>query len=254
MKTAPAHLRRASRRLHPCGSGEPGRRGAAGFTLWEMLIATTIMALVSAGMLRVFVMALNVYHYDTGKILVNKDIRKFTSEMTENATAANYFRIFPSYTNLSRTVATYIDPSDPDQGFATAITDTSVNDGQSGDCLVLIYKDIADDRKISRLICYFRSPADPASATSTGPVRRLILDITPSSSLPVFQLIPAISNPAIYPEVVELSRGLASGKLFYNFYDKSVIVKGEIIHGGGFKGSRHETATNTYNFTVSPRG
>ncbi len=230
------------------------RRRTRGFTLVEMLIATTIMGLVSVGILRVFVLALNVYHYDTGKILVNKDIRKFTGELTENATAANYFRIFPSYSNLSRTVDTYINASDPDQGFTTALTDTSVNDGQSGDCLVLVYKDSVDDRKISRLIAYFRSPTDPTSATSTGPVRRMVLDITPSSSLPVFQLIPEISNPAIYPEVVELSRGLASGKLFYNYYDKSIIVKGEIIHRGGLKGTRLESATNTYNFTVSPRG
>ncbi len=237
-------------------SGSPRRltRPARAFTLVELLVATTLFALLSVGLLRVFVQTLNIYNYDIGKILVNKDIRKFTSEMTENATAANYFRIFPSYTNLSRTVDTYLNAADPDQGFTTAITDTSVNSGLSGDCLVLVYKDIADDRKISKLICYFRSPTDPSSATSTGPVRRMVLDITPSSSLPVFQLIPEISNPAIYPEVIELSRGLANGKLFYNFYDRSVIVKGEIIHRGGFVGSRNANATNTYNFTVSTRG
>jgi len=229
----------------------PRRRA---FTLVEMLIATSIMALVSVGMLRVFVQALNVYYYDTGKILVNKDIRKFTSEMTENATYANYFRIFPSYSNLSRTVDTYVDASDPDQGFTTAIADTSVNDGLSGDCLVLVYKDPLDDRKIAKLIAYFRAPTNPSDANSTGPVRRMVLDISPTSTLPVFQLIPEISNPAIYPEVVELSRGLANGKLFYNFYDKSIIVKGEIIHRGGMINSRNASATNTYNFTVSPRG
>ncbi len=232
---------------------KPRRRSRA-FTLVEMLIATSILAIVSVGLIRVFIQVLNVYYYDTGKILVNKDIRKFTSEMTENATYANYFRIFPSYSNLSRTVSAYVNTSDPDQGYTTAIVDTSVNDGLSGDCLVLVYKDPANDRRISRLICYFRAPTDPTSPTSTGPVRRIDLPITPSSDLPVFRLIPTISNPAIYPEVVELSRGLANGKLFYNFYDRSVIVKGEIIHRGGMVGSRNASATNTYNFTVSPRG
>ncbi len=235
-------------------SRSPRRAPRRGFTLVEMLIATSIMALVSVGILRVFVQALNVYYYDTGKILVNKDIRKFTGEMTENATYSNYFRIFPAYTNLSRTVDTYVNPADPDQGYTTAIADTSVNDGQSGDCLVLVYKDPADDRKIARIIAYFRAPTVPTDPTSTGPVRKMDLAITPSSTLPVFQLIPEISDPAIYPEVVELSRGLANGKLFYNFYDKSIIVKGEIIHRGGMINSRNASATNTYNFTVSPRG
>lgn len=240
MKFFRSHLRASSR--------------ARGFTLVEMLVATTVLGLVSVGMLRILIQTLNVYYYDTGKILVNKDIRKFTGEMTENATYANYFRIFPSYTNLTRTVTTYVNPSDPDQGFTTAIADTSVNDGLSGDCLVLVYKDPADDRKIARLIAYFRAPTNPSDPASTGPVRKMDLAITPSSSLPVSQLIPAISNPGSYPEVVELSRGLANGKLFYNFYDKSIIVKGEIIHRGGMIRSRNASATNTYNFTVSPRG
>lgn len=225
----------------------PRRRA---FTLVEVLVAVTILGIVSAGMLRVFIQALNVWAYDTGKILVNRDIRKFTTEMTENATYANYFKIFPSYANLTRSVSTLVNPSDPDQGYTTAIADTSVNDGGSGDCLVLVFMDPADDRKVSRLVGYFRSPTSLTDPTSTGPVRRFTIDVTPSSLLPVWQLMPTISNPAIYPEVVELTRGLANGKLFFNFYDRSIIVKGEIIH----QGSLVKRATNTYNFTVSPRG
>ena len=116
--------------------------------------------------------------------------------------------------------------------------------------IVLVYKDSVDDRKIARLIGYFRAP----DASGTGPVRRFDLPITPSSSLPIWQLIPEISDPTIYPQVIELSRGLANGKLFYNFYDRAIIVKGEIIHRGGMRNSKNATATNTYNFTVSPRG
>jgi prepilin-type N-terminal cleavage/methylation domain-containing protein len=237
---------------HPLSRPARSRRA---FTLVEMLIATSVLALVSVGMLRVFVQALNVYYYDTGKILVNKDIRKFTGAMTEDATYANYFRIFPSYSNLSRTVDTLYNPADPDQGFVNAIADTSVNDGVSGDCLVLVYKDATDDRKIALLIAYFRVPGPVVNGVATpGPVRRMKQEITPPSTLPVFQLIPEISDPSIYPQVVELSNGLANGKLFYNFYDKSIIVKGEIIHRGGMINSRNASATNTYNFTVSPRG
>lgn len=221
-----------------------------GFTLVEIMVASTLFGIVSFGMFRVLLQTANTYSYDTGKILVNKDIRKFTTEMTENATYANFFMIFPAYTSISRNVDVLINPGDPDQGYTTAITDNTVQDGGSGDCLVLVYKDNADDRKISRIVAYFRSPTNPSDPTSTGPVRRMVLDITPSSLLPVWQLIPEISNPTAYPEVIELSRGLANGKLFYNFYSRSIIVKGEILH----RGSLIKQATNTYNFTVSPRG
>lgn len=220
------------------------------FTLVEIMVATTIAGLAVVGTTRFFIMAPNTYSYETGKLLVNRDIRTFTAEMTENATYANYLRIYPSYSNLTRTVSTLVNALDPDLGYTTAITGNSVNDGVSGDCLVLVYKDAANDRKIARLIIYFRSPDNPNDANSTGPVRRIDLAITPSSLLPVDQLIPTISNPAIYPEVVPISRGLSNGKLFYNFYDRSIILKGEIIHAG----SKIRRATNTYNFTVSPRG
>ena len=62
--------------------------------------------------------------------------------------------------------------------------------------------------------------------------------------------MPEIDDVSESSEVIELSAGIASGKLFYNFYDRSVMVKGEIIH----EGNAFRRASNTYNFTVSPRG
>jgi len=38
--------------------------------------------------------------------------------------------------------------------------------------------------------------------------------------------------------------------LFYNFLDRSIMVRGEIIH----RGAVGKRVTNTYNYTVSPRG
>ncbi len=226
------------------------RRRERGMTLVEVIVATTILGFAMIGTLGFFIQALNMYHYDAGKLLVNRDIRALTSEMTNNATYANYFLIFPGYTNLSRSVNVQVDPEDPTQGFTTAVIDTSVNDGLSGDCLVLVYHDPNDNAKVSRLVGYFRAPGDPLNAASEGPVRKFDITISPSSSLPVWQLMPTITDPSAYGEVIELSRGLADGRLFYNFYDRSVIVKGEIIH----RGSLIKRATNTYNFTISPRG
>lgn len=227
------------------------RRLRRGFTLVEMLVAVTILGLISAVLMRTFLQVLNIYFYDTAKLQINKDIRTFTAAMSENATYANYFKIFPAYDNLSRTTPTLVNSSDPDQGYTTALTDTSCADGLSGDCLVLVYKDTANDTLISRIIVYFRSPD---ATTGIGPVRVLDLPVTPSSSLPVFQLIPNITNPAIYPIVVQLSQDVATGRLFYNYHNRAIIVKGNILQRGGQTNSIHATATDTYNFTVSPRG
>jgi hypothetical protein len=50
-------------------------------------------------------------------------------------------------------------------------------------------------------------------------------------------------------EVVELAKGLADNQLFSNFRERTIIVNGEIVHGSAAK-----RVTDTYNFTVSPRG
>jgi prepilin-type N-terminal cleavage/methylation domain-containing protein len=226
-------------------------RRPRGFTLVEILVAMTLMVLIAAGMLRVFLQVLNTYYFDTAKLQINHDIRTFTAAMSENATYANYFKIFPAYNNLTRTVTTLVNPNDPDQGYTTAMTDTSVGDGASGDCLVLVYKDLTNDTLISRIMVYFRSP-DPV--TGIGPVRVMDLAVTPSSNLPLFQLIPDIPDPTIYPIIVQLSQDVATGKLFYDYHDRSIIVKGNILQRGGLLNSVHATATDTYNFTVSPRG
>jgi len=49
--------------------------------------------------------------------------------------------------------------------------------------------------------------------------------------------------------VVQLSEGLADGRLFYNFKNRTVMINGKIIHGNQAK-----WVTDTYNFSISPRG
>ena len=65
-----------------------------GMTLVELLVAVTLLGLVTTGVMRVFLQVLNTYFYDTAKLQINHDIRTFTGALTENATYANDFKIF----------------------------------------------------------------------------------------------------------------------------------------------------------------
>jgi hypothetical protein len=214
-----------------------------------VIVALTVFGLAMVGCLGFLIQSLKSYSYDTSKLFVNRDIRTFTNELTDNATYANYFLIFPSFSGDRSS-------TDPSTGVTS---DTSVNDGLSGDLLVLVYKDdtinsdgSTNDTKVKRLIGYYRY-ADPTSASDTsgqGPVRTFDITISPSSSAPVWSLLPNVSTMKTNPLVLQLSVGLADQKLFYNYYDRSIMVKGQIFHEGRLT----KDATNIYNFTVSPRG
>lgn len=218
-------------------------------TMVEMLIAVSISGVVMTGMIAVFLQALHIYKYDEKKLTINRHIRKFTSELTENATFANYALIYPDFSTRKNIVTI----KNPDTGVTTTTgVSLQLDDGQSGDMLVLAYVDPDDDTKIQRLVGYYRAAENTGEANSKGPVRRFELEFSPSSSSPAVDLLPATSTIDTWPEVIELSQGLSDGRLFHNFYGRSVMVKGEIIQQD--PGGTTRMATNTYNFTISPRG
>jgi len=207
-------------------------------TLVEVMIVLGICMLVVGGLLTTFIQSLYVYHYDSAKLLVNRDMRSFTSEITDNATYANRFNIYPSFTDRTVTVSgvTY---------------DNKMAAGQSGNMLVLIYLDTDDSTKISRLVGYYR---DPNQVNGEAPVRKFDLTISPSSSANVWTLLPATSTAQTNMEVIQLSKNVGVQNLFYNFYGRSVMVKCDIIHRTNTGQNAYQRAANTYNFTVSPRG
>ncbi len=216
----------------------------AGFTLPEILITMGISVLVTGSTLVFFLYALNIFYYDAAKNLVNRDIRKFTSELSDNATDANYFQIYPNFSNRTATTG-------------TITTSTNLVDRQSGDMLVLIYKDRNNVDTVNRIVGYYRAPVQINNVSSEGPVRKFDIRFNPgvdATTTQIHTLLPASSTYSTNPEVIELSKGLSSGRLFYNDRGRNILVNGEIIKRGGRGGTRYEYATNTYNFTVSPRG
>ncbi|MFA6960076.1 MAG: prepilin-type N-terminal cleavage/methylation domain-containing protein [Opitutaceae bacterium] len=216
-----------------------------GMTLVEIMTVLAIMGLVIGGLLTFFIQSLNIYHYDSGKLLVNRDMRQFTAEMADNATYANYFIIYPSFTERSVT--------------SNSITsDYKRYAGESGNMLVLVFLEPGDSTKIHRIVGYYR---DPNENNGEAPVRKFDRTLSPSVTASVWSLLPDTSTAQTNQEVIQLSKNVKiknsdpePQKLFYNFYGRSVMVKCEIIHRTGTGQNHYERATNTYNFTISPRG
>lgn len=225
------------------------------FTTVELMIALTVLGLAMAGVVTFTYQALNTYAYDSGRLLVNHDMRKFTGDMATDAVYSNYFRIYPNFTTRSVTVS-------------GVTTDAAVRDGNSGDFLVLVFTDpateVADAKvEVNELVGYYR---DPDPVTNIGPVRKFDVAINPSvqiglvtntgASPPVYTMYDLLNLYAptggthTNPVVIQLAQGLSNGTLFYDFKDKSIMVKAQIQEQGNLV----RKAVNTYNFTVSPRG
>jgi prepilin-type N-terminal cleavage/methylation domain-containing protein len=236
MTTATTDLRhrvRPARTNRRCAS-----RG--GFTLLEAIIAMSLVSVAMAMILGFFVETTSSSFVSEQKNKINHDIRKLTNEMATNARQANYFLLYSSFQTADRnTIAKRL--------YA----------GNSGDFLVLVYQgerdltsSITAPRPIERIVGYYRAPKDPNNPASVGPVRRFILNIPTADQLKtVEELLPPVSQINTFSEVIELSEGLADQRLFFNFWDRSVMINGKIIHGNDAK-----RVTDTYNFTISPRG
>jgi len=208
------------------------------FTIVEILFVVVIAGFVSLGMYQFAVDTSRSLFTSTEKNEIADDIRQFTGEMTSIARAANYFYIYKSFK-----------PEDRND-----ISDRQ-NSAQSGDLAIFIFLEpnanplLAD--YITRIVGYFRRP-DPDDAEDRGPVLKFDMSFPVpmiSSAYTPESLMSSLSYDADYTNIVELSKGLADGKLFYNYHEKSVMIKAQIIHGNAAK-----RVTDTYNFTVSPRG
>ena len=219
------------------------KTSSRGYTLVEILVTMTVLGFLFAGLMPFFLQSTTSFFITEQKLRVNNDIRKFTSEMADHAREANHFIVYPSFAATDR----------------DAETDRQ-RDGESGDLMVLIFYDNPTGtpplitRPIRRIVGYYRASSNIADPSGEGPVRKFDSDldswgITLPSTSDIETLLPSSASVASFRQVIELSKGLANQRLFYNFHNRSIMVKGEILHGDAIK-----RVSNTYNFTVSPRG
>jgi len=261
-----------------------------GMTLLEVLVAATIGLMVMAVVLSFLIQTLKIYQYETGKLLINRDIRKFTTQMIDDATYANSFQIYDQCSNLSR--ASYLPVGSPDptsatyQGYSLALATTApadpvtttgpgterVESGLPGDVLVLIYNPDGDNSKIQQLIIYYRWISTTAGGTDgtnsptvsvrTAPLKRLVVKIpTAAQTAGLMKLLPDLTatTPATSffayvdgqaNDVVPTGNVNRCNKMFYNMNNNSILVRGRIYENY----TAQRLIKSTYNFTVMPRG
>lgn len=221
-----------------------------GYSLVEVVVVMAVTLVVLAASAKFIVEVARSTFVTERKLDINADVREITLEMAHNARAANHFYIYKSFNLSDRN-----EPSD------------QLRDGNSGDLLVLVFKEpwpnTSSPDHITRLVGYYRD-ADPTDPNSVGPVKKFEkVYHDPSGSAPAGSAGPYVSFATTTVEnemssvllsanhkvVVQLSKGLSDGQLFHNYLNKSIIIKAQIIHGNTVK-----TVTDTYNYTVSPRG
>lgn len=210
---------------------------SAGFSLVEIMFVVGIFSLVSIGLYVFTIDMARGMVWSVNKAKVVKDVRSFTSRITNEAFDANVGYVY--------------------QGFALAQRDSPgdrMESGFSGDCLVLVHKKrhptMTDPYHYSKIVVFFRL----ADQGGLGPVHRAEVEFSlpkdpGGDDFETFMAKHFPGDPTGFPIVLELSRGLSDGSLFQNRGSSSFLVNGEILHGDG-----EQEVTNTYNLTISPRG
>lgn len=265
-----------------------------GMTLVEILVAASISLIVVTVGLRFVIQTLKSYQYETGKLLINRDIRKFTIQMIDDATYANNFQIYDQISNLSRAsgytlAGTSADPTNSGyQGYTTDLTVTppadpvstatpgteKVDSGMPGDVLVLIYNLNGDNTKIWQLIIYYRDITTAAGGTTgtnsptvanrTAALKRLVVAIpTAAQSAGIMKLLPYITSSTTGTTIFPYVDGQAQDVLYpgtgsVNRTNKMFYNLNDtsiLVRGRIYENyTAQRIVKSTYNFTVTPRG
>lgn len=258
---------------------------ARGFTLAELLVTMTIMSILLAGVVPFFVSNFKYLYSGEQKLLINSDIRDLTNEMVETARASNYFVLYESF--YTQTLGGSTVRRDLNGNGTVNLADR-LQAGQEGSFVVFVYyNDPYFDARlydadptnnpaimtvtIERIVGYWIAPnrdingetalytfdsndsrATGANSWTTpwGQTFPVVLGAgtTVESLLPNDTKAWAIHNSNDI--VVNDLEGLTSGGMFFeNFQNRSVLIRSKILHGNQAK-----RVTNTYNFTITPRG
>ncbi len=247
------------------------------------MVTLGLVSLLIAGVVPFF--ASNYRYLFTGeqKLLINSDIRDLTNELVETARASNFFVLYQSFND--QTVAGLTVRRDANNNGTVNTNDRRQADEAGNFLLFVYYEDPYFDSRffdgddtndpaivnvrVNRLVAYWTAPNrrvagenalymfdtdDAKSGTSWTTPWGATLPATIDSANPIESLLPPATatwaSHASNTLLVNDLQGLAAGSLdFVNFQNRSVLVRMKILHGNQAK-----RVTNTYNFTVTPRG
>jgi Tfp pilus assembly protein PilV len=137
-------------------------RGQRGFTVAEVMITMTIMMLVSAGALAVFLNGSKAMYKDMQRLATDAALRKITLQVAKETLDSSEFYVFPTYASLDGSVDLTADLS-------PLYIDSSNTEVAYGDCLVLVTRVSIDmTAKVRQFRIYYRAVT---SADQQGELR-----------------------------------------------------------------------------------
>lgn len=260
-------------------------RRSSGFTLTEVMVTVGILGLLLGGLIPFFTANFRYLFTAEQKLLINADIRNLTNEMVEMARASNFFVLYESF--YDQTIDGTLRRRDAN-GNGTVNLNDRRQAGEAGSLLVFVYYEdpyfderfydgdpsttpLIQDIRVNRVVAYWTAPNNRITgeyamyrldteryrgvgATWTTPWGLTLPLSLAAGGATVESLLPAATEAwatsTEHQLVVNDLAGLGAGGLsFINFQNRSVLVRLKILHG-----NRAKRVTNTYNFTVTPRG
>ncbi len=215
-----------------------------GFTIVEALVAMSIILLIMAGVLPMYIQSSKRIMESDSKYEVNAEIRGFTNEIIAQAREADAFVLYDSFekTWIDDALVNFRNSSYEGMG--------RLRDGETGKFLLLLYYEVDPDPydKIPALLDHMIGIyLDAKDNEIEGPLR-IFFKTNIDSSKCMEENIPGISTSSTHKIIVDSMEGLLDGDVFYNFSSRSIMVNGKISHATGAI-----EESNTYNFTITPR-
>ena len=267
----------------------PLKRGAnqtsRGFTLVELLTTMTVTTIVMAGLVPFFISNFRYLYSGEQKLLINSDIRHLTNELVETARSSNYFVLYESF--YPQNFGSGNVKRDKNGSGVVNLADR-MQAGQEGSFIVFVFYDdpffdsrmydadptnnpaimtvdvqrvvgywVAKNREISGEFAMYVFDTDDyrtAGAASWITPWGVTFPISLNPAVTVETIIPPATGAWAFNSGFEIIvndlEGLTpSGLFFENFQNRSALVRAKILHGNQAK-----RVTNTYNFTITPRG
>lgn len=264
----------------------PRPQRSKAYTLVEIMVSSSLVGIISVAVIGFFYSNYRYLFTSEQKLLINGDIRDLTNEMVENARASNLFTLYEAF--YSRTRSDGVNLSRDHNGDGALNAGDRLQSGAEGEFLVFIfYEDPFFDSRlydndptndpaitaveVNRVVAYWSAPNRRFSgetaiytldtddyrtsgASSWTTPWGVTLPTTLTTSNNIESLLPSASESDATSQgfriAVNNATGLtANGFYFENFQNRSVLARIKILHGNDAK-----RVTNTYNFTVTPRG